>query len=156
MDDRLRSLERAAEGGDVPARAALFRERLRLRTVSIRRLALASYLGDEGARLALNAPPPAPDAELRQRVYGLGAWGSDVPRLAISALARFVALARGTAPVDPDGPDELLSLIQAAREVAGGTDADVWALVAAELVPWALASAAPLEQELNDQRVEGL
>lgn len=151
MDDRLRRLERAAEGGDVPARAALLRERLRLGTVSIRRLALASYLGDEGARLALNAPPPAQDAELLQRLYCLNAWGPGVPRLALDALARFVA-ARGGA-LDGAGDTRLL---QAAREVTGGTDADVWAVVAAELLPWALASAAPLEQELNERRVEGL
>lgn len=57
-DERLRGLARGAETGDVNARARLLSERVRLGELSERRIAVAAYLGDAGARLALSGRAP--------------------------------------------------------------------------------------------------
>lgn len=88
MDDRLRSLERAAERGGPAAGAALLSARLRAGLVSEERLRLAAYLGDAGAALLVGPPPPPGIFGLGSRVRGLAPWGRPVWVRAGLALAR--------------------------------------------------------------------
>ena len=95
-DRRTRELERAAASGDPEARAAWLGARLRAGDLEEERLALAAWLGDPGARLALGCEPEAERASPAALVRGLARWGREPGRGDDSA-----ALAR------PDWRDQL-------------------------------------------------
>ncbi len=108
-DARLRSLERAAAGGDVEAQARQLLERVRAGTLTRERLELAAYCGDAPAREVVPAtavPVPAgpsdfPDtagdwpsvdgAPIRPWMTGLGRWGRPLQVRALLALCEVVA-----------------------------------------------------------------
>lgn len=147
MDDRLRALERAAEGGDAAARGALLAERLRLRRISIEGLRLAAYLGDAGARLCLNVPAPGPTVDLVPRLRGLAPWGQDVLGRALRRLARMTHL-EGDLDVsawafEAQQFERMVEGLRRAGRARGLGDADLWAAVVDELAPWALADTGP-------------
>lgn len=104
-DTHLRQLERAANQGDVEARARLLCERVRMGDLSEDRVRLAAYLGDPGARLHLGEQAPELPAiraraglELNQRrwVTGLRAYGKEwlVRAAAAVAVSRLEAWSR--------------------------------------------------------------
>jgi hypothetical protein len=113
-DARLRALSRAADQGDVEARARLLA--LRLRTGDLERAALevAAYVGDPAARLVLGPEAPdlptvairsaraAPELNQRRWITGLRAYGK--PWLVRAALA--VAHDRAGAWAEWDAADE--------------------------------------------------
>lgn len=63
-DQRLRDLERDAASGDLQTQARLLLERVRVGQLTEERLRLAAYLGDEAARVALDADPAAVPAAI--------------------------------------------------------------------------------------------
>jgi hypothetical protein len=80
-DIRLRELERGAAQGDLESRARLLAARVRAGDLDPRRLDLAAYLGDPGARLATQTTPtePGPQAVLLSTwAGGLTGWGAEV------------------------------------------------------------------------------
>lgn len=128
MDDRLRSLERAAEGGGPVAGAALHAARLRAGLVSEERLRLAAYLGDAAAVLLVGPPPPPGIFGLGSRVRGLAPFGRPTWVRAGLAMARC-ALAATRADEPPvvrltgewaacPCPDHLATLSAAWEDVA--------------------------------------
>jgi hypothetical protein len=192
VDDRLRSLERAAETGEPASGAALHAARLRAGLVSEERLRLAAYLGDPAAVLLVGPPPPPGIFGLGSRVRGLAPWGRPTWVRAGLAMARCaLAATRAEEPTVVrlaaewaacPCADHLAPLAAAYEEVTpaqtpfmavgamvrresrpqslsalsqvivlcrrplepGATDARLWSAVVADLLPWALASAAPL------------
>lgn len=79
MDERLRALEAAAARGDVEARAALLRERVRAGRLEPERVRLAAYLGDAAARQADGRPLAVP-GDLHAWVQDLSQWGVEPAR----------------------------------------------------------------------------
>jgi len=86
VDADLRSLERAAAGGDVDAEARLLQARLRRGDLDPTRLRLAAHLGHPAAVKALGpeAPPPPGDDWVR----ALEDWGEEVCLRAALAVVR--------------------------------------------------------------------
>jgi hypothetical protein len=74
-DEHLRALERSASQGGSEAEARLLRERQRAGSLSAERLALAAYLGHEGALLALGETLDPEDPDLREWLWGFMRWG---------------------------------------------------------------------------------
>lgn len=103
-DARLRAVERqvAANPGDIQARVALLRERLRAGLITPDRLQIAVYLGDLAAQQAATETGIAPCApsdpdDLPRLVEGLARWGIEPPVRAALGLARSCAASSAAA-----------------------------------------------------------
>jgi len=175
-DQRQRALERAAEAGDREAEAELLRERLRSGELARARVELLASLGDDAARMALDAPPPLlPPGDLRALATGLEDYGKEhLVRAAIAAASPLLEVIEEHAPYE-QRPRAALAAVEAwlehqdeARRVGArlaATEADsageqlmdepqpTLSHVELSFFAWAMSSAADLAAE---QRAEAL